>query len=124
MHHMPRTAECTNLSTVTLLLSSYSQNFKPLTIFCGCTACLCLTCLETQRQVFLHIERSSGAIKTACDIQIDRKRGPGRPKISWQTLTETIVSGISKSVRSAMRAACQLPRREPIDANDAPAPAR
>ena len=27
-----------------------------------------------------HMERSSGAVKTACDIQIDGKRGPGRPK--------------------------------------------
>ena len=31
---------------------------------------------------------SSGAIKTACDIQIDGKRGPGRNKMSWKTLTQ------------------------------------
>ena len=28
------------------------------------------------------------AIKTACDIQIDGKRGTGRPKTSWKTLTQ------------------------------------
>ena len=33
-------------------------------------------------------ERSSGAIKTACDIQMHGKRGPGRPKMSWKALTE------------------------------------
>ena len=36
-----------------------------------------------------HEERSYGAIKTACDIQIDGgNRGPGRPKITWKQLTE------------------------------------
>ena len=39
-----------------------------------------------------------GAIKTACNIQIDGKCGTGRPKMSWKTLTETIVSGISTSL--------------------------
>ena len=31
---------------------------------------------------------SNGAIKRVCDIQIYRKRGPGRSKMSWKTLTE------------------------------------
>ena len=26
--------------------------------------------------------------KTACDIQIDGKRGPWRPNMSWKTMTE------------------------------------
>ena len=28
---------------------------------------------------FVHLERSSGAVRTACDIQIDGKRGQGGP---------------------------------------------
>ena len=35
-----------------------------------------------------HVESSSGAIKTAFDIQVDGKRGPGRPKMTWKQLTE------------------------------------
>ena len=35
-----------------------------------------------------HVERSSGAIKTAFDIQVDGKCGPGRPKMTWKQLTE------------------------------------
>ena len=35
-----------------------------------------------------HVERSNTAIKTAFDIQINRKRGPGRPKMTWKQLTE------------------------------------
>ena len=58
--------------------------------------------------------------------------------MSWKTLTETVISGISNkvdpcdkdvwrsSVRSAkktvMCAASQLPGREPTDVDDAPAP--
>ena len=37
---------------------------------------------------FGHVERSSGAIKTVCDMQIEGKHGPGRPKMTWRTLTE------------------------------------
>ena len=35
---------------------------------------------EKRLRWFGHVERFSGAIKTACDIQIDGKRGPERPK--------------------------------------------
>ena len=35
-----------------------------------------------------HMECSNGAVKSACDIQVDGKRGPGRPKITWKQLTE------------------------------------
>ena len=75
-----------------------------------------------------HVERSSGAIRTAYDMQIDGKRGAGRPKQTWKKLTErdcrewrlTTVD----PVRSAMRAASQLPGKGPTDVDDAPAPAR
>ena len=45
------------------------------------------------------MERSSGAIRTACDIQIDGMLGAGKPKLTWKKLTEidrrreTAVSG-------------------------------
>ena len=35
-----------------------------------------------------HVERSSGAVKTVFDIQVDGKRGPGRPKMTWKQLIE------------------------------------
>ena len=38
---------------------------------------------------------SSGAINTVCNIQIEGRRGPGGPRMTWKTLTETLVSGIS-----------------------------
>ena len=80
--------------------------------------------------------RSNGAVKTAFDIQVDGKRGPGRPKMTWKQLTErdcrewkllainphdrhTWRSG----VRSAMRAASQLPGRGPTGVDVAPVPA-
>ena len=84
-----------------------------------------------------HVERSSGAIKTAFDIQVDGKRGPGRPKMTWKQLTERDcrewkLSAINpherhtwrSGVRSAMRAASQLSGRGPTDVDVAPVPAR
>ena len=35
-----------------------------------------------------HVERSNGAVKTAFDIQVNGKHGPGRPKMTWKQLTE------------------------------------
>ena len=89
---------------------------------------------EKRLRWYGHVERSSGAIKTAFDIQVDGKRGPGRPKMTWKQLTErdcrewklnphdrcTWRSG----VRSAMCAASQLPGRGPTDVDVAPVPAR
>ena len=82
------------------------------------------------------MERSSGANRTECDIQIDGRRGAGRPKLTWKKLTERdgrewklmTVDPHERStwrsgVRSAMRAACQLPGTGPTDVDDAPAPA-
>ena len=65
-------------------------------------------------------------VKTAFDIQVNGKRGPGRPKMTWKQLTERDrrewkLSAIDlhdrdiwrSCVRSAMRAASQLPGRGP-----------
>ena len=35
---------------------------------------------ERRLRWFGHVERSSGAIRTACDIQIEGRRGQGGPK--------------------------------------------
>ena len=51
---------------------------------------------ERRLRWFGHVARSSGAIRTAYDMQIDGKRGAGRPKQTWKKLTEkTAVSGSS-----------------------------
>ena len=73
---------------------------------------------ERRLRWYGHVERSSGAIKTAFDIQVDGKRGPGRPKMTWKQLTERdcrewMLSAINphdrrtwrSGVKSAMRAA-------------------
>ena len=86
---------------------------------------------ERRLHWFGHVERSSGAIRTVCDIQA----AAGRSKLTWKKLTErdcrewklTTVDPQERStwrsgVRSAMRAACQLPGKGPTDVDDAPAP--
>ena len=35
-----------------------------------------------------HVECSNGAVKTAFHIQVEGKRGPERPKMTWKQLTE------------------------------------
>ena len=73
----------------------------------------------------------------SCFRQVDRKRGPGRPKMTWKQLTERDcrewkLSAINphdrrtwrSGVRSAMRAASQLSGRGPTDVDVAPVPAR
>ena len=92
---------------------------------------------ERRLRWYGHVERSNGAVKTAFDIQVDGKYGPGRPKMTWKQLTEkdrrewklwafnphdrcTWRSG----VRSAVRAASQLSGRGPTDVDVAPVPAR
>ena len=92
---------------------------------------------ERRLRWFGHVTRSSGAIRTAYDMQIDGKRGAGRLKQTWKKLTEkdcrewklTTVDPQERStwrsgVRSAMCAASQLPGKGPTDVDDAPAPAR
>ena len=84
-----------------------------------------------------HVERSNGAVKTAFDIQVVGKRGPGRPKMTWKQLTERDcrewkLSAIDphdrdtwrSGVISAMRAASQLPGRGSTVVDMAPVPAR
>ena len=82
------------------------------------------------------MEHSSGAVRTVCDIQIDGKRGAGRPKLTWKKLMEkdcrewklTTIDPQESStwrsgVRYAMHAASQLHGRGPTDVDDAPEPA-
>ena len=45
---------------------------------------------ERRLRWFGHVEGSSGAIRTASDIQIDGRRGAGRPKLTWKKLTERL----------------------------------
>ena len=83
------------------------------------------------------MERPNGAVKTAFHIQVEGKRGPRRPKMTWKQLTkrdyrEWKLSSINphdrnmwrSGVRSAMRAASQLSGRGPTDVDVAPVPAR
>ena len=92
---------------------------------------------ERRLRWYGHVEPFNCAVKTAFDIQVDGKHGPGGPKMTWKQLTErdcrewkllaidphdrhTWGSG----VRSAMRAASQLPGRGPTDVDVAPVSAR
>ena len=43
---------------------------------------------ERRLRWFGHVDRSCGAIRTACDIQIDGRWGAGRPKLTWKRLSE------------------------------------
>ena len=82
------------------------------------------------------MERSNGAVKTASDIQVDGKHGPGRPQLTWKQLTERDcrewkLSTINlhdrhswrSGVISAMCAASQLSGRGPTGVDVAPVPA-
>ena len=85
---------------------------------------------ERRLRWYGHVERSNGAVKTAFDIQVNGKCGLGRPKMTWKQLNWIAESGSSQlstlmiGVRSAMRAASQLPGRGPTDVDMAPIPAR
>ena len=92
---------------------------------------------ERRLRWFWHVEHSSIAVRTACDIQIDGRREAGRPKLTWKKLMERDCrewklmtvdpqewSALRSGVRSAIRAASQLPGKGPTDVDDAPAPAR
>ena len=43
---------------------------------------------ERRLRWFGHVERSSGAIRTACDIQIEGRQGAGSPKKTGKKLME------------------------------------
>ena len=74
---------------------------------------------------------TNGAVKTAFDIQVDGKHGPGRPKMTWKQLTERDCTAINpydrhtwrSGVRSAM-CASPLSGRGPTDVDIAPVPVR
>ena len=79
---------------------------------------------ERRLRWYGHVKCSNGAVKTAFDIQVNGKHGPGRPKMTWKQLTERDrrewkLSAINphdrdtwrSGVGSAMRAASQLPGR-------------
>ena len=73
--------------------------------------------------ILLHIERSSGTIKTVCDMQIEGKHGPGWPMMIWRRQRDRFKWKLNKvdpsdrdvwrsNVRSAMHEASQLPGRD------------
>ena len=78
------------------------------------------------------MECSSGAIRTACDIDIQIEGRRGAEKLTEKNCREwklTTVDPQERStwrsgVRSAVHAASQLPGKGPTDVDDAPAPAR
>ena len=43
---------------------------------------------ERRLRWYGYVERSNDAVKTAFDIQVNGKCGPGRPKMTWKQLTE------------------------------------
>ena len=43
---------------------------------------------ERRLHSFGHVELSSGAVLTACNILVDERCGPGRPKVIWKKLIE------------------------------------
>ena len=47
-----------------------------------------LTLKERRLRWYEHVERSNGAVKTAFDIKVNGKRGPGRSNMTWKQLTE------------------------------------
>ena len=40
---------------------------------------------ERRLRWYGHVKRSNGAVKTAFDIQVNGKHGPGRPKMTWKS---------------------------------------
>ena len=74
-----------------------------------------------------HVERSSGAIKAVCNIQVAGTCRPGRPRMTWKQMTERDrrewnLSAVDpqerdtwrSGVRTAMRAASQLSGSSPL----------
>ena len=92
---------------------------------------------ERRLRWFGHVERSSGAIRTACDKQIEGRLGAGgreaqanveetdKERLMWVEANYSWPSRKEHSgVRSARRAASQLPGKGSTDVDDVPAPAR
>ena len=55
---------------------------------------------ERRLRWFGHVARSRGAIRTAYDMQIDGKRGAGRPKQTWKK-RDSLLVGSEFRVRKA-----------------------
>ena len=53
-----------------------------------CIEYLDLILKEKMLRWYGHVEHSNDAVKTAFDIQVDVKHGPGRPKMTWKQMTE------------------------------------
>ena len=53
-----------------------------------------------------HVERSNWAVKIASDMQVDRKHGPGRPKMTWKQLTQRIAESGSSRLSTLMIEIC------------------
>ena len=49
-----------------------------------------------------HVEHFNGAVKTAFHIQVEGKRGPGRPKMTWKQLTERDTKSGSSQLSTLM----------------------
>ena len=45
---------------------------------------------------FGHVERSSGAVRTACDILVDGRSGPWRPKMTEENDGSRLTGSSSK----------------------------
>ena len=43
---------------------------------------------EKRLRWYGHVEQSNSVIMSACDKQVEGKRSPGRPKMTWKQLTE------------------------------------
>ena len=57
---------------------------------------------ERRLRWYGHVERSNGAVKTAFHIQAERKRDPGRPKMTWKQLTERRIAESGSSQLSTL----------------------
>ena len=87
---------------------------------------------ERRLRWYGHVERFSGAVKTAFHIQVEGKRGPGRLKkqLTERDCREWKLSAINthdrhtwrSGVRSPMHAASKLSGRGPTDVDVAPVP--
>ena len=60
----------------------------PISYLCGLALRIWTLFWRREDWWYGHVERSNGAVKTAFDIQVDGKREPGRPKMTWKQLTE------------------------------------
>ena len=87
----------------------------PMSYLCGLALRIWTSFKGRRLRWYGHVECSNGAVKTAFDIQVDGKHGPGRPKMTWKQLTvrdcrEWKLSAINPhdrhTWRSGVRSAC------------------